>query len=264
MTIRFILLGLFVAWELCGSNGVRGLGAMGLMEEGSVEVGGGVGGVGKGSVVVGTCFSICCVGQIGTMELCKAVDDSGVTLVWALVVINLGVCRGVWTGAVLVFVFRGVEDGIVVCTGLVAAGGRAGYGLLLCCLGRVDGDARGSGVEEEGVDRVEGGCGGVGTGGAVGGFTHGDWVGVEVPLGVLFSMETFVPRRLVFGCAWSDITNLPTSSYDDDDDKESSIPLRDIIMSELPPCVAITPDTPKPDSLIIEDKHLDIIPENRI
>ncbi|GKC03006.1 hypothetical protein Tco_0994616, partial [Tanacetum coccineum] len=55
--------------------------------------------------------------------------------------------------------------------------------------------------------------------------------------------------------------NLPTSSYDDDDDKESSIPLRDIIMSELPPCVAITPDTPKPDSLIIEDKHLDTTPK---
>ncbi|GJT71996.1 hypothetical protein Tco_1031282 [Tanacetum coccineum] len=32
--------------------------------------------------------------------------------------------------------------------------------------------------------------------------------------------------------------NLPTTSYDDDDDVESSIPLRDIIMSELPPCVA--------------------------
>ncbi|GJZ91120.1 hypothetical protein Tco_0663047 [Tanacetum coccineum] len=55
--------------------------------------------------------------------------------------------------------------------------------------------------------------------------------------------------------------NLPTSSYDDDDDEESSIPLRDIIMSELPPCVAITPDSPITDSLIMEDKHLDIIPE---
>ncbi|GJU92421.1 hypothetical protein Tco_1304844 [Tanacetum coccineum] len=29
--------------------------------------------------------------------------------------------------------------------------------------------------------------------------------------------------------------------YDDDDDEESSIPLRDIIISELPPCIAITP-----------------------
>ncbi|GKE97165.1 hypothetical protein Tco_1582020 [Tanacetum coccineum] len=29
--------------------------------------------------------------------------------------------------------------------------------------------------------------------------------------------------------------------YDDDDDEESSIPLRDIIISRLPPCIAITP-----------------------
>ncbi|GKE32907.1 hypothetical protein Tco_1452229 [Tanacetum coccineum] len=52
--------------------------------------------------------------------------------------------------------------------------------------------------------------------------------------------------------------------YDDDDDEESSIPLRDIIMSELPLCVAITPilTTKEPvDSLIIEDEHLDTIPE---
>ncbi|GKA44954.1 hypothetical protein Tco_0737750 [Tanacetum coccineum] len=50
---------------------------------------------------------------------------------------------------------------------------------------------------------------------------------------------------------------------DDDDDEESSIPLRDIIISELPPCIAITPVllTEEPvDSLIIEDKHLDTIP----
>ncbi|GKE37712.1 hypothetical protein Tco_1461117, partial [Tanacetum coccineum] len=52
--------------------------------------------------------------------------------------------------------------------------------------------------------------------------------------------------------------------YDDDDDEESSIPLRDIIMSELPSCVAITPilTTKEPvDSLIIEDEHLDTISE---
>ncbi|GJY77574.1 hypothetical protein Tco_0483375 [Tanacetum coccineum] len=58
--------------------------------------------------------------------------------------------------------------------------------------------------------------------------------------------------------------NLSPSSYDDDDDEESSIPLKDIIMSELPPCVAITPAlyTDEPvDSLIIEDEHLDTIPE---
>ncbi|GJY88222.1 hypothetical protein Tco_0502850 [Tanacetum coccineum] len=51
--------------------------------------------------------------------------------------------------------------------------------------------------------------------------------------------------------------------YDDDDDEESSIPLKDIIMSELPPCVAVTPVllTEEPvDSLIMEDEHLDTIP----
>ncbi|GJV27486.1 hypothetical protein Tco_1383934 [Tanacetum coccineum] len=52
--------------------------------------------------------------------------------------------------------------------------------------------------------------------------------------------------------------------YDDDDDEESSIPLRDIIISELPPCIAITPVlyTEEPvDSLIMEDEHLDTIYE---
>ncbi|GJR55608.1 hypothetical protein Tco_1406129, partial [Tanacetum coccineum] len=50
--------------------------------------------------------------------------------------------------------------------------------------------------------------------------------------------------------------------YDDDDDEESSIPLKDIIIFELPPCVAVTPVllTEKPvDSLIMGDKHLDTI-----
>ncbi|GKC82931.1 hypothetical protein Tco_1138648 [Tanacetum coccineum] len=51
--------------------------------------------------------------------------------------------------------------------------------------------------------------------------------------------------------------------YDDDDDEESSIPLKDIIISGLPPCVAITPDSPKMDSLIMVDKHLDTIPETK-
>ncbi|GKD53480.1 hypothetical protein Tco_1286867 [Tanacetum coccineum] len=49
--------------------------------------------------------------------------------------------------------------------------------------------------------------------------------------------------------------------YDDDDDEESSIHLKDIIISGLPPCVAITPDSPKTDSLIMEDEHLSTIPE---
>ncbi|GJX00448.1 hypothetical protein Tco_0184361 [Tanacetum coccineum] len=51
--------------------------------------------------------------------------------------------------------------------------------------------------------------------------------------------------------------------YDDDDEEESSIPLKDIIISRLPPCVAITPvlSTQEPvDSLIMEDEHLDTIP----
>ncbi|GJU19481.1 hypothetical protein Tco_1152823 [Tanacetum coccineum] len=52
--------------------------------------------------------------------------------------------------------------------------------------------------------------------------------------------------------------------YDDDDDEESSIPLKDTIISGLPPCVAITSalSTEKPvDSLIMKDEHLDTIPE---
>nr|GEV03946.1 hypothetical protein [Tanacetum cinerariifolium] len=52
--------------------------------------------------------------------------------------------------------------------------------------------------------------------------------------------------------------------YDDDDDEESSTPLRDIIISKLPPCIAITPvlstEEPK-DSLIMGDEHLDTIPK---
>ncbi|GJY88227.1 hypothetical protein Tco_0502855 [Tanacetum coccineum] len=55
--------------------------------------------------------------------------------------------------------------------------------------------------------------------------------------------------------------NFPNSSYDDDDDEESSIPLKDTIISGLPPCVAITLDSPKTDSLIMEDEHLSTIPE---
>nr|GEU61867.1 hypothetical protein [Tanacetum cinerariifolium] len=52
--------------------------------------------------------------------------------------------------------------------------------------------------------------------------------------------------------------------YDDDDSEESSTPLRDIIISELPPCIAITPvlsTKETKDSLIMRDEHLDTIPE---
>ncbi|GKB58028.1 hypothetical protein Tco_0914214 [Tanacetum coccineum] len=57
--------------------------------------------------------------------------------------------------------------------------------------------------------------------------------------------------------------NLPNTSYDDDDDEESFLPLKDIIISGLPPCVAITPIlfTEEPvDSLIMENEHFDTIP----
>nr|GEZ13861.1 hypothetical protein [Tanacetum cinerariifolium] len=50
--------------------------------------------------------------------------------------------------------------------------------------------------------------------------------------------------------------------YDDDGEEECSIPLRDIIISELPPCIAITPVLSTKelvDSLIMEDEHLDTI-----
>nr|GEY34975.1 hypothetical protein [Tanacetum cinerariifolium] len=51
--------------------------------------------------------------------------------------------------------------------------------------------------------------------------------------------------------------NLPIS-YDDDDDEESSNSLEDNIISELPPCAAITP-TELVDSLSMGDEHLDTI-----
>ncbi|GJX45370.1 hypothetical protein Tco_0262046 [Tanacetum coccineum] len=52
--------------------------------------------------------------------------------------------------------------------------------------------------------------------------------------------------------------------YDDDDDEESSIPLKDIIIAGLPPYVLIIPIlfTKEPvDSLIMKDEHLDTISE---
>ncbi|GJX30499.1 hypothetical protein Tco_0238578 [Tanacetum coccineum] len=53
--------------------------------------------------------------------------------------------------------------------------------------------------------------------------------------------------------------NLPTSSYDDDDD-EYYFATQEYLMT----CsTAITPDSPKTDSLIMVDKHLDTIPETK-
>ncbi|GKC33047.1 hypothetical protein Tco_1040341, partial [Tanacetum coccineum] len=52
----------------------------------------------------------------------------------------------------------------------------------------------------------------------------------------------------------------------DEDDEESSIPLKDIIIARLPPYVAITLVlfTKEPvDSLIMADEHLDTIPETK-
>nr|GEU46996.1 hypothetical protein [Tanacetum cinerariifolium] len=52
--------------------------------------------------------------------------------------------------------------------------------------------------------------------------------------------------------------------YDDDDEEESSTPLRDIIISKLPPCIAITPvlsTKETKDSLIMRDVHLDTFPK---
>nr|GEZ00119.1 hypothetical protein [Tanacetum cinerariifolium] len=61
-----------------------------------------------------------------------------------------------------------------------------------------------------------------------------------------------------------DSPNKITIYYDDDDDEESSTPLKDIIISELPPCIAIilvlSTEEPK-DSLIMRDEHLDTILE---
>ncbi|GKA37112.1 hypothetical protein Tco_0723677, partial [Tanacetum coccineum] len=53
--------------------------------------------------------------------------------------------------------------------------------------------------------------------------------------------------------------NFPTSSYDDDDD-EYSFATQEYLMT----CsIVIIPDSPKTDSLIMVDKHLDIIPETK-
>nr|GEZ98243.1 reverse transcriptase domain-containing protein [Tanacetum cinerariifolium] len=50
--------------------------------------------------------------------------------------------------------------------------------------------------------------------------------------------------------------------YDDDDDEEESNSLKDNIISELPPCSAITPNEPI-DSLSMGDDYLDTIPATK-
>nr|GEW14934.1 hypothetical protein [Tanacetum cinerariifolium] len=50
----------------------------------------------------------------------------------------------------------------------------------------------------------------------------------------------------------------------DNDDEESSIPLRDVIISELHLCIAITPVVSTKDSLIMEDENLDTILETKL
>nr|GFB11073.1 hypothetical protein [Tanacetum cinerariifolium] len=50
----------------------------------------------------------------------------------------------------------------------------------------------------------------------------------------------------------------PPVYCDDDDDEESSKSLKENIISELPPCVAVIPSEPV-DSLIMGDEHLNTI-----
>nr|GEX44294.1 reverse transcriptase domain-containing protein [Tanacetum cinerariifolium] len=58
---------------------------------------------------------------------------------------------------------------------------------------------------------------------------------------------------------YKDVPNSLPVCYDDDDDEERSNSLKDNIISELPPCAAITPNEPV-DSLSMGNEHLDIIP----
>ncbi|GKD24876.1 hypothetical protein Tco_1231090 [Tanacetum coccineum] len=77
---------------------------------------------------------------------------------------------------------------------------------------------------------------------------------------ILTAMQTLEekPETKVSSQYWK-----PPIYYDDyDDDEESSIPLGDII-SKLPLSVAITPDLPITDSLIMEEEHLNTIQETK-
>nr|GEW58087.1 hypothetical protein [Tanacetum cinerariifolium] len=84
--------------------------------------------------------------------------------------------------------------------------------------------------------------------------------------------ETFVfnqdPVKILHKVLYILTTNVVTGviplCYDDDDDKESSTSLKDIIIFELPPCIAITlilSTKETKGSLIMGDEHLDTIPK---
>nr|GEY53578.1 hypothetical protein [Tanacetum cinerariifolium] len=72
----------------------------------------------------------------------------------------------------------------------------------------------------------------------------------------VFNLDSYSPKPL-------QCRKIPIY-YDDDNDDESSTPLRDIIISKLPLCIAIThvlsTEEPK-DSIIMGDEHLDTILE---
>nr|GEV51890.1 hypothetical protein [Tanacetum cinerariifolium] len=104
------------------------------------------------------------------------------------------------------------------------------------------------------------------------------------PNGRLKSAMAWVPKKINSLNSWlqqqkDQVVNLDSYSpkplqcrkipicYDDDDDEESFIPLRDIIISELPSCIAITPilsTKETKESLIMRDEHLDTIPEKEL
>nr|GEW31466.1 hypothetical protein [Tanacetum cinerariifolium] len=94
---------------------------------------------------------------------------------------------------------------------------------------------------------------------------------VKILYKVLHKLTTNVVTGVVIRYTVSSVSDVLVSlvgkipiCYDDDDDEESSTPLRDIIISELSSCIAITPvlsTKETKDSLIIGDEHLDTIPE---
>nr|GEV81685.1 hypothetical protein [Tanacetum cinerariifolium] len=84
---------------------------------------------------------------------------------------------------------------------------------------------------------------------------------------IRLSQRLLTPVKILYKVLHKLTTNVVTGvipiCYDDEDDEESSTPLRDIIIFELNPCIAITPVLSKEtkDSLIMKDEHLDTILE---